>query len=102
MADEKKPEGFKKKKLVKGRHHSAIKRHKQSVKKAARNRPVRSELRTAKKKVIQALQSKKLDDATTLLKEAARLFQKAVSKNVLHKKTASRYISRLSSLVSKK
>lgn len=76
-------------------HASAIKRHKQSEKRRLRNATVKSNLRTAVKKVKEAVASGKLDEAQANLKEAAKVLDKAVSKGVLHRNNASRRISRL-------
>jgi len=91
----------KKKKLVKGRHASQIKRQKQSVKIHTRNVSIKSSIKTAIKKVREAVGAKNKDQAITLLKEAARSLQKGSSKGVLHARNVARKISRLSSLVNK-
>lgn len=80
-------------------HKSAIKRHKQSETKRGRNASVKSTVKTAIKKVREAVTMKKGDEVKTSLKEAASLLDRAVSKGVLHRNNASRKISRLSSLV---
>ncbi len=80
-------------------HKSAIKRHKQSETRRARNSSVKSTVRTAIKKVREAVATKKGDEAKTGLKDAVSLLDKAVTKGVLHRNNASRKISRLSSLV---
>lgn len=80
-------------------HKSAIKRHKQSETRRIRNSSVKSTVKTAIKKVREAVTAKKSDEAKTNLKEAASLLDRAVSKGVLHRNNASRKISRLSSLV---
>ncbi len=90
----------KKRKVPKGRHLSAIKRHRQSVTRAARNQGMVSGLRTAVKKVRQAVAKKDSALAQSSLREAVSLLQKAASKRILHRRNASRQISRLSSLVS--
>ena len=80
-------------------HKSAIKRHKQSETRRTRNSSMKSTVKTAIKKVREAVTMKKGDEAKTGLKEAASLLDRAVSKGVLHRNNASRKISRLSSLV---
>jgi len=80
-------------------HKSAIKRHKQSETRRTRNSSVKSTVKTAIKKVREAVTMKKGEEAKTSLKEAASLLDRAVSKGVLHRNNASRKISRLSSLV---
>lgn len=76
-------------------HQSAIKRHKQSEKRRLRNASTKSTLRTAVKKVTEAVAAGKTDEAAASLKSAVKLLDKAVSKGVLHRNTASRKISRL-------
>ena len=101
MADEQKPVAVAaKKKLIKGRHHSAIKRHRQNVKRAAQNRTTLSTLRSSIKKVRQAVTQKDAASSKTALKEAVSLLHRAGSKGIIHRKNASRNIAKLSSLVS--
>jgi small subunit ribosomal protein S20 len=76
-------------------HQSAIKRHKQSEKRRLRNASTKSTLRTAVKKVTEAVASGKADEAATNLKSAVSLLDKAVTRGVLPRNTASRKISRL-------
>ncbi len=76
-------------------HQSAIKRHKQSEKRRLRNASTKSTLRTAVKKVTEAVAAGKPEEAAASLKSAVKLLDKAVSKGVLHRNTASRKISRL-------
>lgn len=99
MAEEKKEEG--KRKVPKGRHLSAIKRHRQSLKRAERNMVVRSSMRTAVKKVLQAVEKKDAALAKDLLKQAMSQLHKSASKGIVHYRNAARHIGRLSSMVSK-
>jgi len=75
---------------------SAEKRNRQAQKRRARNRTVMSALRTAVKKARTALDDK-TDNAIELRKQAISKIDRAVSKGVLRKQTASRYVSRLAS-----
>ena len=79
-------------------HNSAIKRDRQNKKQRARNRQVRSTARTAAKKV-QAITEP--ESAAEMLRTATKVIDKAASKGVLKKKTASRKISRLAKQVNK-
>ena len=75
-------------------HKSAIKRHKQSVKRAARNRTVKTRI----KNVVKSRAAIKADDqaaATQLLSTATSSLDKAATKGVIHWKKAARKISRL-------
>jgi len=77
------------------RHRSAIKRHKQSEKRRLRNTAVKSEIKTAIKKVRQSVEGSDAEAAREALKRATRLLDRAVTKGVLHRNTASRKIARL-------
>jgi len=80
-------------------HRSAIKRHKQSEKRKVRNITVKSAVRTAVKKVRDALTGGKIEEAKAGLKGAIAVLDRAVSKGVLHRRNASRKVSRLTSAV---
>jgi small subunit ribosomal protein S20 len=95
MADDKK-----KTKLPSGRHLSQIKRQRQNLKRAERNRAIRSEFRSFIKRVKLAVEKKDAQAAKDALMAAKSKIDKAVSKGVLHRNNASRKISRLSRLVS--
>ena len=74
---------------------SQIKRNRQNEKAAERNKAVRTSLKTATKKVHAAAAERDAEAATARQREAARAFDKAASKGVLHKRTAARHKSRL-------
>ena len=82
-------------------HKSAIKRQKQAEKKNLVNRSVKSTLKTLAKKVEQAADAKNADAAKEAMVKAMKAYDKAASQGIVHKNTASRKISRLSSRVSK-
>lgn len=82
-------------------HKSAIKRQKQAEKKHEINKSVKSMLKTLAKKVEQAVEAKKADEAKEAMVKAMKAYDKAASAGILHKSTASRKISRLSTKVSK-
>ncbi len=75
---------------------SAIKRHKQSVKRAARNRTVKTRIKNVVKSVRVALKNNDQDTAAQLLSAATSVLDKAAGKGVIHWKKAARKISRLS------
>ncbi|MDP2168674.1 MAG: 30S ribosomal protein S20 [Thermodesulfovibrionales bacterium] len=77
---------------------SGIKRARQNEKLKAKNKPVMTKLRTYRKKLLAAVESKEKDAVAGLLKEVAKVFMSAASKGVIKKNTASRNISRLSKL----
>ena len=82
-------------------HKSALKAVRQSEKRRARNRAVQSGVKHVIKKLQTAVEDKKTDDTAALLREAARALQRAASKGVLHRNTASRKLSRLTAQVRK-
>ena len=67
--------------------------------KADRNKAIRSSVKTAVKKVVAAVENKDKATATTELVSAISTIEKATSKGVYHKNTASRKISRLTKAV---
>ena len=82
-------------------HKSVIKRQKQDVKKHVRNTSVKSLLKTLSKKVEQAVETKSADTAKDALVKAMKAYDKAASAGIVHRATASRKISRLSTKVGK-
>ncbi|RMG61433.1 MAG: 30S ribosomal protein S20 [Deltaproteobacteria bacterium] len=80
---------------------SAIKRHKQSLKRRARNRAVRSRVKTFIKTFRRALEEGDLQKAKELFPVVMKEVHKAASKGVIHKNNAARKISRLARLIEK-
>ncbi len=80
-------------------HPSAEKRNRQREKRTARNRGVRSAVRTQVKAARAAIASKDPAAAAKALTEASVALAKAASKGALPKKAASRKVSRLASAV---
>ena len=78
------------------RHKSAIKRHRQNVKRAARNQVVRTHVRHAVRELRETIGRKDVEVARTQLRAVMKTLDKAVTKGVLHRNNASRRISRLS------
>jgi small subunit ribosomal protein S20 len=74
---------------------SQIKRNRQNEKRRERNKAVKSSLKTSTKKVHGAVAEGDAEAATARQREAARAYDKAASKGVLHKRTAARRKSRL-------
>ena len=77
-------------------HKSAIKRIRQTITRNARNTARRTQVKTATKKVLAAVESKNKEDAEKQLQLAAKTISKVASKGGLHKRAASRKISGLS------
>ena len=65
----------------------------------ARNKAIRSEVKTSIKKVEAAVSAKDKAAADAALKNAVSVIEKACSKGVYHKNNAARKVSRLSKLV---
>lgn len=82
-------------------HKSAIKRQKQALKKQEKNKSVKSMLKTLAKKVEVAVEAKSADSAKVALVKAMKAYDKAASAGIIHRTTASRKISRLSTKVGK-
>ncbi len=82
-------------------HKSVIKRQKQSEKKREVNKSARSMLKTLAKKVELAVEAKNAEGAKEAMVKAMKAYDKAASAGLLHKSTASRKISRLSTKVGK-
>ena len=82
-------------------HKSAEKRVRQNEKRRAVNRSNRSDLRTQIKKLRTALAANDAGQSRELLTPTVSLIDKAVNKGVLHKNTAARYKSRLTTHVGK-
>lgn len=77
-------------------HPSVEKRHRQSLKRRTRNIEIKSRLRTLVKKTRQAIEAKNSEAAASQIKTVNKALGKAVSKGVVKKNTASRWLSRLS------
>lgn len=80
-------------------HKSAIKRHKQSLRNAARNRTVRTRIKNVIKDVRAAIQQQDSEAAKTALVKATSIMDKAATKGVVHWKNAARRVSRLAKAV---
>jgi len=80
-------------------HKSALKRMRQNAVRNARNTHIRSSMRTYVKQVRDAVANGDQDAAKAALGKAVPFIDKASTKGVIHKNTASRKISRLTKLV---
>lgn len=74
---------------------SQIKRNRQNEKRRLRNKSVRSALKTQAKRVRVAVAEGDAEAAQAQARAAARAFDKAASKGVVHPRTAARHKSRL-------
>ena len=80
-------------------HKSAIKRHKQSLARALRNRAARTRVKNAVKSVRAAIQEKDKSKADSALITATSVLAKASGKGAIHWRKAARKISRLARAV---
>ena len=74
------------------RHPQQIKRERQDKKRRARNLYSLSRLRTSVKKVLSSTTKK---EAELVYKDAVKIIDKAVSKNLIHKNTGARRKSQI-------
>ena len=81
-------------------HKSALKRAKQSEVRRTLNRSVKTRIKNVTKDVRASAESTK-EEAAGKLVDAQSIIDKAAKKGVIHKKTASRKISRLTKLINK-
>ncbi len=82
-------------------HPSAVKRHRQSLKKRAANREVKSRIRTLLRRVNEAIEQGDAEKARNSFTEAEQALARASSKKVLHKANAARRTGRLAKKVAK-
>ena len=80
---------------------SALKRAQLAEVREARNRAIKSGVKTATRKLDGAIASGNADNAKLAYEQAASVIDKAVSKGVLHKNTASRKKARLAKAINK-
>ena len=78
---------------------SAKKRMRQDAVRRARNRSVKSSLRTQARKVREAIPAKDLEKSQTEVRLLVKKLDRAAARNVIHHNTAARTKSRLSSAV---
>ncbi|MDP8230636.1 MAG: 30S ribosomal protein S20 [Candidatus Gorgyraea atricola] len=76
--------------------HAAYKSIKVTKRRTARNLSIKSLLKTETKKFIDLVSAKKLDEAKKQLNVLISTLDRASSKGIIHKNTASRKIARLS------
>ncbi len=82
-------------------HKSALKRDRQSKVRRLRNRTNKSKMKTVVGRVEEAIMAGSEEQAREALQKAASVIQKTASKGSIHKKTASRKVSRLAKRVNR-
>jgi len=76
-------------------HPSALKRARQNKTRRLKNISQKTRMRGAIKEVMAAMNEMSPDQATEKYQKAASIIQKTASKGIIHKRNASRKISRL-------
>ena len=77
------------------RHASAVKAHRQTIKRTAHNRELRSKLRTALTSIRAAIDAGNTDDAKAALGRTFSIVDKMAGKGIIHDNAAGRYKSRI-------
>ncbi len=83
-------------KLKTGRHTSAIKEFRKSLRRNAHNRVLKTKIRTLAKKVELAVSKKNAEEAKQLLPECFSAWDKAAKVGLIHRNAAARKKARLS------
>lgn len=78
---------------------SSIRSVKTDAERRAKNSAVKSQIRTATRKTVEAVEAGAVEDAKKTLVQATSVIDKAASKGVLHKNTAARKKSNLTAKV---
>ncbi len=81
------------------RHASAMKAHRQTVKRTAHNRELRSRLRTGLKAIRSAIDAGEIDQAKAALGDTFSMIDKLSATGIIHDNAAGRYTSRLAKRV---
>jgi len=82
-------------------HKSAMKRDRQSKERRLRNRINKSKMKTVVHRVEEALAAGSEEQAREALTQAVPVIQKTAARGSIHKKTASRKVSRLTRRVNR-
>ena len=83
------------------RTKSALKANRQNIKRREHSRQLRSKLRTALKAIRASLDAKDIDGAKAALSNTVSLVDKMATKGIIHRNTAGRYKSRLTTRLAK-
>jgi small subunit ribosomal protein S20 len=83
-------------------HESALKAHRQNVKRREHNRQLRTRLRNALRDVRAAIDGGDPAQVKDSLRQTISLVDKMAGKGLIHRNTAGRYKSRLATRVSKR
>ncbi len=80
---------------------SALKRARQALKRRAKNKTNKSNLKGQTKIFLNILSSKKKDEAVAAFKELSSQYDKAAKKGIVHRRNADRHKSRLAQRLAK-
>jgi len=83
------------------RHASAVKAHRQTLKRTTHNRELRAKLRTGLKSIRAAISAGKKDEAKAMLSRTFSVIDKMSGKGIIHDNAAGRYKSRLAKSLAK-
>ena len=83
-------------------HESALKAHRQNIKRREQNRQFRARLRSALRGIRAAIDTGSPADVKDALRNTISLVDKMAAKGIIHRNAAGRYKSRLSNRVAKK
>lgn len=83
-------------------HESALKAHRQNVKRREHNRQLRTRLRNALRDIRSAVDAGTPDQLKDAISQTVSLVDKMAGKGLIHRNTAGRYKSRLAARIAKK
>jgi small subunit ribosomal protein S20 len=83
-------------------HDSALKAHRQNIQRREHNRALRTRLRGALRSIRAAIDGGDADKVKEALRQTISLVDKMAGKGIIHRNTAGRYKSRLSSRIAKR
>jgi small subunit ribosomal protein S20 len=83
-------------------HDSALKAHRQNIERRERNRQMRTRLRRALRDIRAAIDTGDAASVKDALRTTISLVDKMAGKGLIHRNTAGRYKSRLTTRISKK
>ena len=81
------------------RHKSAVKAHRQTLRRTAHNRALRAKLRSALKTIRATIATGKAAESKAALRDAFSIVDKMAGKGLIHDNAANRYKSRLAKRV---
>ena len=83
-------------------HESALKAHRQNIKRREHNRQLRARLRSALRDIRAAIDTNDPAQVKDALRQTISLVDKLAGKGLIHRNTAARYKSRLAGRVAKR